>query len=116
MARNFGGRAIGAVSVTSARATGGPSRERAASIPSERCSRASMVGATDDRSTTSSPAPATAPGRTSPSAPRYETSFTTWQITAMPPPLNAVLFDFGDTLLQRRGGHDAIVRAANRLG
>jgi len=28
----------------------------------------------------------------------------------------AVLFDFGDTLLQRRGGHDAIVRAAERLG
>ena len=30
--------------------------------------------------------------------------------------IQAVLFDFGDTLFQRRGGHDALVRAARHLG
>ena len=31
-------------------------------------------------------------------------------------PLNAVLFDFGDTLFERDGGHEAVVRAATSLG
>jgi FMN phosphatase YigB (HAD superfamily) len=34
----------------------------------------------------------------------------------MPRRLSAALFDFGDTLFHRRGGHDAVVRAARRLG
>jgi FMN phosphatase YigB (HAD superfamily) len=34
----------------------------------------------------------------------------------MPPPFEAVLFDFGDTLFHRRGGHLALVEAARLLG
>jgi FMN phosphatase YigB (HAD superfamily) len=30
--------------------------------------------------------------------------------------LKAVLFDFGDTLFERHGGHEAVIRAATRLG